>query len=125
MKTNKHQTLLLAEKLEALRARDLERHLATLPVRLAPICSTLRGKGLLEGWGAGYGLTKRDGIAWTISTAFGCQDVACPLCQGKAGGLHAPPLQPPTAETRDDKIPKKKDLLFVVRHTACLLRPLS
>ena len=115
MKTNKHQTLLLAKRLEALRARDLERHFGYSAGTSRSYLSHLAKQGLLARMGAGYGLTQKGRDRVDYFDHFGCQDVACPLCQGKAGYLTCPHCSH-RRPRREVQIRKKKDLLFAVRH---------
>ena len=115
MKTNKHQTLLLAKKQAALGSRDLLRHFGYSLGTARSYLSHLGRQGLLERTGAGYSLTNKGQDRLVHFDVFGCADVDCPLCQGKSGYLTCPDCgyQMPK---RGVRIRKKKDFIVAVRH---------
>jgi len=115
MKTNKHQTLALVRKLEAVRAHDLEQHFGYSAGTARSYLSHLARQGLLARMGAGYGLAQKGRDRVHHFDIFGCLDAACPLCQGKAGYLTCPHCghQHPRGKV---KILKEKNFVFVVRH---------
>ena len=115
MKTNKHQTLLLVKKLEAIRARDLEHHFSYSAGTARSYLSHLARQGLLTRMGAGYALTQKGSDRVHHFDVFGCPDEDCPLCQGKAGYLTCPHCGRRRPK-REVKILKRKDLFFAVRH---------
>ena len=115
MKTNKHQTLLLAKQLEAVRGGDLERHCGYSAGTARSYLSHLARQGLLGRAGSGYGLTQRGLDRVQHFDFFGCPDAKCPLCQGKSGYLTCPHCGH-RRPRRDMKILKKKDFVFLVRH---------
>ena len=115
MKTNKHQTLLLAKRLQSLRAHDLEHHFAYTAGTARSYLSHLARQGLLGRMEPGHGLTQKGRDRLDYFDLFGCQDAACPLCQGKAGYLTCPHCDHRQLR-REVKIRKKKDLFFAVRH---------
>jgi hypothetical protein len=115
MKTNKHQTLLLVKKLEAVRGSDLEGHFGYSAGTARSYLSYLARQGLLERMGAGYELTHKGRDRVHHFDIFGCLDAACPLCQGKAGYVSCPHCGH-RRPRREMMILKEKNLLFVVRH---------
>jgi hypothetical protein len=70
---------------------------------------------LLERTGAGYGLTEKGEGRLHFFEVSGCNDPACPLCEGKDGYLSCPRCGHQITK-RSARILKKKDLLLVVRH---------
>ena len=115
MKTNKHQTLLLAEKLRGVHSRDIVKHFGYSPGTARSYLSYLSRQNLLERLGAYYGLTKRGQDRLRYFEVAGCPDVGCPLCTGKTGYLTCPSCgyQMPNHEAR---ILKDKDYFLAVRH---------
>ena len=59
MKTNKHQTLLLIRKQEAVHSRDLVEHFDYSPGTARSYLSYIGKQGLLERMGAGYRLSEK------------------------------------------------------------------
>jgi hypothetical protein len=114
MKTNKHQTLLLVKRLEAVHARDMENHFSYSAGTARSYLSHLARQGLLGRSGSGYGLTQKGRDRVSHFEIFGCLDQGCPLCQGKTGYLTCPHCSH-RRPRREVKILKKKDFLFVVR----------
>jgi len=121
MKTNKHQTLLLTQKQNAIHSRDLTQHFAYSPGTARSYLSYLSRQGLLERMGASYVLSAKGRDRLQHFEVCGCADVACPLCQGKAGYLNCPHCNHRMLK-RDAKIAKEKDFLFVVRHAGVYCR---
>ena len=115
MKTNKHKTLLLIRKQEAVHSRDLVAHFDYSPATARSYLSYLGGQGLLERVGAGHCLSERGRERLDHFNAFGCSDVACPLCEGKIGSLTSPHCNHRMSAGKV-RIRKKKDFLLVVRH---------
>ena len=115
MKTNKHQTLLLVMRLEAVHARDLESHFRYSAGTARSYLSHLARQGLLGRAGSGYGLTPKGRDRVGHFQIFGCLDRDCPLCQGKAGYLTCPHCGH-RRPSREVKILQKKDFIIVVRH---------
>lgn len=115
MKTNKHQTLLLIRKRDAVHSRDLVEQFDYSPGTARSYLSYLGRQGLLERMGAGYRLTDKGTERLNHFDVFGCADIECPLCQGKIGFLTCPHCG---NQMRMDKarILKKRDFLFVIRH---------
>lgn len=115
MKTNKHQTLLLIEKRQAVHSRDLVEQFDYSPGTARSYLSYLGKQGLLERMGAGYALSDKGRERLNHFDVFGCADIECPLCQGKIGCVTCPHCgnQMPRDKA---KIRKERDFLFVVRH---------
>ena len=114
MKTNKHQTLLLIRKREAVHSRDLVEEFRYSPGTARSYLSHLGRQGLLERIGAGYRLSDKGQARLHHFDVFGCADIECPLCQGKLGFLTCPHCgnQMPR---EDVEIRKERNFLFVVR----------
>lgn len=115
MKTNKHHTLLLVEKLQGVHSRDIVNHFGYSPGTARSYPSHLGRQGLLERIGANYVLTDRGQDRLQHFEVAGCPDVRCPLCQGKTGYLACPGCSHrlPKQEAR---IRKEKDYFLAVRH---------
>lgn len=115
MKTNKHQTLLLIRKREAVHSRDLVEQFDYSPGTARSYLSHLGRQGLLERMGAGYRLTEKGEDRLRYFDVFGCADIECPLCQGKIGFLTCPHCG--NQMRRDEvEIRKERDFLLIVRH---------
>lgn len=115
MKTNKHQTLLLVKKQLGVHSRDLVQHFSYSPGTARSYLSYLGRQGLLERTGARYGLTEKGQNRLNHFDVFGCADLACPLCQRKAGYLTCPNCGYRISKQKA-KILREADYLFVVRH---------
>ena len=115
MKTNKHQTLALVGKLEAVRGCDLEEQFNYSGGTARSYLSHLASQGLLERMAAGYVLSEKGRNRLNHFDTFGCRDASCPPCQGKAGHVTCPHCGHRMLK-RKVKIKKKKDLVVVIRH---------
>lgn len=115
MKTNKHQTLLLIKKREAVHSRDLVEEFRYSPGTARSYLSHLGRQGLLERMGAGYRLSDKGGERLHHFDIFGCADIECPLCQGKLGFVTCPHCGNQMSKEKT-QIRKKSDYFFVVRH---------
>lgn len=115
MKTNKHQTLVLARNQKAVSFRDVVEHFGYAPGTARSYLSYLKRQSLLERMGAAYVLTDKGRERLQYFEVFGCSGVACPLCQGKAGYLTCPHCGHRMSK-REAKIVKERDFLLVVRH---------
>ncbi len=115
MKTNKHKTLLLGRKRQAIHSRDVVRHFGYSPGTARSYLSYLKRQGLLERMGASYVLTEKGQNRLQYFEVAGCADPACPVCQGKAGYLTCPSCGYRTRWPKA-RILKERDLFFVVRH---------
>jgi hypothetical protein len=115
MKTNKHQTLQLVKKERAVHSRDLVENFDYSPGTARSYLSYLGRQGLLERMGAGYRLSDKGRDRLRYFEVFGCQDIDCPLCQGKIGYLTCPHCKHQMSRDKA-KILKKRDFLVVVRH---------
>lgn len=116
MKTNKHQTLLLARKQGRVHSRDVVQHFGYSPGTARSYLSYLGRQGLLGRMGAIYTLTQKGQDRLQYFEVTGCADLACPLCQGKAGFLTCPSCGH-RMTWRKAKILKERDFFFAVRHT--------
>jgi DNA-directed RNA polymerase subunit RPC12/RpoP len=90
MKTNKHQTLLLVEKKGGVRARDLVNAFSYTSGTARSYLSYLARQGLLTRTAPGYVLTERGQARLEFFAVTGCDQVECPLCEGKAGYVTCP-----------------------------------
>jgi predicted methyltransferase len=115
MKTNKHQTLSLIRKQQAVHSQDIVRHFGYSPGTARSYLSYLGRQGLLERMGTNYILTERGHNRLHFFEVSGCPDAGCPLCQGKQGFLTCPSCGHQMAK-RTARILKKKDIFFAVRH---------
>ncbi len=115
MKTNKHQTLLLIGKRQAVHSRDLVESFRYSPGTARSYLSYLGKQDLIERLGAGYHLTAKGEERLRYFEVFGCADIECPLCQGKIGYLTCPHCN---HQMRKDKVKirKERDYWFAVRH---------
>jgi predicted methyltransferase len=115
MKTNKHQTLLLVRRRQAVHSRDLMDNFRYSPGTARSYLSYLAKQNLLERSGAGYQLTEKGEERLHYFEVVGCADIECPLCQGKIGYLTCPHCK---HQMRKDKVKirKEKDYWFAVRH---------
>jgi hypothetical protein len=114
MKTNKHQTLLLVNKLRGVHSRDIGRHFAYSPGTARSYLSHLARQGLLERIGANYELTERGQDRLQHFEVTGCTDVRCPLCLGKTGHLTCPSCSHQLSK-QEARIRKEKDYFLAVR----------
>jgi predicted methyltransferase len=115
MKTNKHQTLLLAKKLPAISSKDLLIHFRYSLGTGRSYLSHLGRQGLLERSGAGHSLTQKGLDRLQYFEVFGCADPRCPGCDGKSGSITCPSCSYQMPK-RDARILKKRDLFLAVRH---------
>lgn len=115
MKTNKHRTLLLIRKRQAVHYRDLVEHFDYSPGTARSYLSYLGKQGLLERMGAGYRLSDKGQERLHFFDVFGCADIECPLCQGKIGYLTCPHCRHQMFKQKA-KILKERDYFFAVRH---------
>jgi predicted methyltransferase len=115
MKTNKHQTLLLVNKRQAVHSRDLVEHFDYSPGTARSYLSYLSRQGLLERMGAGYRLSDKGQERLDYFEVFGCADVECPSCQGKLGYLTCPFCRHQMSKQKVRTL-KERDFFFAVRH---------
>ena len=115
MKTNKHKTLLLANKIQPLHARHLVEHFDYAPGTARSYLSHLRRQGLLERARGGYQLTKKGHQRIRYFDVFGCARPACPFCKGKSGHLTCPSCGFRISK-QEARMTKEKDYFLVVRH---------
>ncbi len=80
MKTNKHQTLLLTNNNQAIRALDIVTHFDYSPGTARSYLSYLSRHGLLERTVTGYVLTEKGKERLEYFEASGCGSFDCPLC---------------------------------------------
>jgi predicted methyltransferase len=115
MKTNKHQTLLLVRRRQAVHSRDLVEHFDYSPGTARSYLSYLGKQGLLERKGAGYRLSDKGQKRLHYFEVFGCADIECRLCQGEIGYLTCPHCRHQMSKEKA-KILKKRDYFLAVRH---------
>ncbi len=83
MKTNKHQTLLLAKNNEVIRARDMVSNFDYSSGTARSYLSYLSRHGLLERTIRGYVLSEKGSERLEYFEAMGCSSFDCPLCLEK------------------------------------------
>jgi hypothetical protein len=115
MKTNKHQTLLLVEARQAVRAKDLVQAFGYSAPTARSYLSHLKRQELLNRISTGHVLTEKGRTRLQFFDVGGCADPACPLCQRKAGLMNCPRCNYQMPNTRARILPKQ-DFLLVVRH---------
>jgi len=115
VKTNKHRTLLLIRNQGTVHSKDLVRHFGYSPGTARSYLSHLKRQNLLERTGGCYGLTEKGEKRVRYFDIFGCANIRCPLCKGKAGYLTCPTCGHGIPK-KDASISKEKDYLLVVRH---------
>lgn len=115
MKTNKHKTLLLAQKTTPLHARHLKLHFDYSPGTARSYLSRLARQALLEPVSGGYRLTGKGHDRLRYFDVFGCGRPGCPLCKGKSGHLTCPSCGNRMSK-QSARIQKEKDFLLVLRH---------
>jgi predicted methyltransferase len=115
MKTNKHQTLLLVEAKQAVRAKDLVQAFGYSAPTARSYLSHLKRQELVERISAGHVLTEKGRTRLQFFDLSGCTDAACPLCQRKTGSLTCPRCDYQIPNTLARILPKQ-DFLVVVRH---------
>ena len=102
MKTNKHQTLLLAQKKESLRARDVVRQFDYTPGTARSYLSYLTRQGLFDRTALGHVLTEKGHLRLGFFEAMGCGGLDCPLCINKKARHYY------TCPSCKHQLPKKK-----------------
>ncbi len=115
MKTNKHQTLLLAKNNETIRARDIVTQFDYSSGTARSYLSYLARHGLLERTGRGYALTDKGKERLEYFDAMGCSSFDCPLCiEKKANHFICPECgyEIPKKEARIQ--PEKENLFFKI-----------
>lgn len=115
MKTNKHKTLLLAQKTQPLHARHLALHFGYAPGTARSYLSHLGRQGLLQRVRGGYGLTEKGQDRLRYFGVFGCARPGCPFCKGKSGYLTCP-ICGYRISKQEARIRKEKDFFLVFRH---------
>ncbi|MEP6934968.1 MAG: hypothetical protein ABI988_13680 [Nitrospirota bacterium] len=115
MKTNKHQTLLLVQAKQAVRAKDLVDAFGYSAPTARSYLSHLKRQELLARLSAGHVLTEKGRTRLQFFDLSGCADVACPSCQRKSGFMTCPrcAYQMPNTQAR---ILPTQGFLVVVRH---------
>jgi hypothetical protein len=115
MKTNKHQTLLLVQAKQAVRAKDLVNAFGYSAPTARSYLSHLKRQELLARISAGHVLTEKGQARLQFFDLSGCADAACPSCQRKSGFITCPryAYQLPNTQAR---ILPTLDFLVVVRH---------
>jgi hypothetical protein len=116
MKTNKHQTLLLAKELEGIRANDIVDNFDYSPGTARSYISHLARQGLLEKSGIKHILTEKGDNRLQFFEVQSCGNLECPFCQSKKAGYFTCPrceYQLPKAKA---KISPEWDFLLGVRH---------
>ncbi len=116
MKTNKHQTLLLAKNDEAIRARDIVTQFGYSSGTARSYLSYLARHGLLERTVTGYVLTEKGKERLEYFEASGCGSFDCPLCIEKKTNHYICPECGYELPKKEAKIQPEKDYLVVVRH---------
>ena len=115
MKTNKHMTLLLAQKQDGVHAQALVRQCGYSPGTARSYLSHLRRQGLLERIGIRYGLTDKGRTRLHYFEIAGCAQPACPSCQGKDGHFTCPGCHFKLRRS-EARILAEWDFLIGVRH---------
>jgi len=114
LKTNKHQTLCLADKKRALRAGDLVDQFRYSAATARSYLSYLTRQDLLQRAPQGHELTGKGRDRLKFFEVSGCGDIECPSCEGKAGSFTCP--------TCSYKLKKEKALLRPIWETAFFKR---
>ena len=90
MKTNKHQTLLLVMKKEAVQAKDMVHQFDYSPATARSYLSYLTRQDLLKRTALGHALTEKGENRLHFFEVTGCGHPDCPRCEGKAGYYTCP-----------------------------------
>ncbi len=101
MKTNKHQTLLLASENGSISAKDIVDRFNYSSGTARSYISHLARQGLLEKSGTKYILTEKGSLRLRFFETVGCGLTECPLCQSKKAGHF-------TCPRCDYQLPKKE-----------------
>lgn len=86
MKTNKHQTLLLANQKESVRSQDIVIHFKYSAGTARSYLSYLARHGLLVRTVRGYVLSEKGKDRLQFFETRGCNSFDCPLCENKKAG---------------------------------------
>ncbi len=86
MKTNKHQTLLLARNKEGVTSRDIVAEFDYSPGTARSYLSHLARQGVIEKSGMKYILSEKGDLRLRFFDTVGCGLSDCPLCQNKKAG---------------------------------------
>ncbi|MFI5304915.1 MAG: DeoR family transcriptional regulator [Nitrospiria bacterium] len=86
MKTNKHQTLLLANQKESIRSQDIVTQFDYSPGTARSYLSYLGRHGLLTRTNRGYIMSERGKERLQFFETNGCDMFDCPLCEFKKAG---------------------------------------
>ncbi len=116
MKTNKHQTLLLARNNEAIRARDIVSHFNYSSDTARSYLSYLSRHGLLERTIRGYALSEKGSERLEYFDAVGCSAFDCPLCEEKKANHFICPDCGHEIPKKEARILPEKDFFIAVRH---------
>ncbi len=116
MKTNKHQTLLLAQKQGSIRANDLVQAFTYSPATARSYLSYLGRHHFLQRAGSGYMLTDKGHERLEFFKSNGCGNYPCPLCQQKSQHFVCSRCGY-ELDRGAAKILPERDFLFVLRPT--------
>ncbi len=116
MKTNKHQTLLLARNNEIIRARDIVSHFDYSSGTARSYLSYRSRHGLLERTVRGYVLSEKGSERLEYFEAMGCSSFDCPLCLEKKANHFTCPDCGHEIPKKEARILPEEDFLFAVRH---------
>ncbi len=116
MKTNKHQTLLLASSNEAIRSHDIVAHFGYSPGTARSYLSYLSRHGLLERTTSGYVLTQKGKERLEYFEAAECHSFDCPLCLEKKANHFTCPDCGHEIPKKEARISLEKENLFYKIH---------
>lgn len=115
MKTNKHQTLLLVNSRQVVRASDLVDAFHYAPGTARSYLSYLKRQGLLEPGINGYCLTLKGQLRLEFFGLEGCGCAECPTCRKRVSTLECPWCEH-RQKTQEARIKPEWDFILGVRH---------
>ena len=116
MKTNKHQTLLLVNKKQSVRAVDITGQFGYSAGTARSYLSYLARQGLLERTTRGYVLTDKGTDRLQYFNVSSCGSFDCPLCLEKKIGYFTCTRCGYRIDTNEAMILPKRDFLLFVRN---------
>ncbi len=116
MKTNKHQTLLLADEKEGIRAIDIVERFDYSPGTARSYLSHLAKQGVIEKSGMKYILTEKGTLRLRFFDTVGCGLPECPLCQNKHASYFTCPRCEYQLSRKEARILPEWDFFLGVRH---------